>query len=195
MTQKHQLQLVYSFGTAASAVNSKNNEAKIAELHPAIHTLVGRHQLLLAPVCTHSRYASLKPLCDPTHDLDLIASAAVPNCNWVVQIGPMLVVLETKVEACRESLELLCANESDGWSSTLSFGDDAFRFLFYRRPEQRLRFLGNRFPGLKVHTRESGLLQIPPSWFVSGALLQWVDQESAILATPKWLLEDGEEAA
>ena len=195
MKLKHHLKLVYNRDVLSSVARSDGNGAKVAELHPVVQSLVTRHQMLLAPVCTHSRYATLKPLCEPTNDFELVTSAAVPNCNWIVQIGPLLVVVELNLETGRESLALLSANEPEGWSGTLSFGDDVSRFLFFRRPEQRLRFLGNRFPGLKVHSRESGLLQIPPSWFVSGAPLQWVDQESAILTAPKWLLEDEEEAA
>lgn len=74
------------------------------------------------------------------------------------------------------------AASQKGWSDTLAFGDEATRFFFFIRPAQRLRFLGSRFPGVKVHSRESGLLQIPPSWFVSGAPLKWIDPDTAILA-------------
>lgn len=195
MKHKHQIRLVYSNRAASSAARSNKVDTAVAELHPAIQTLIGRHQLLLAPIGTHSRYATLKPLCEPTYDLDLLASAALPNCNWVVQIGPSLIVVETNLEIGRESMALLSADEPEGWNCTLGFGDDTSRFLFFRRPEQRIRFFGSRFPGLRVHSRESGLLQIPPSWFVAGASLRWVDQESSILGAPKWVVEHEEEAA
>lgn len=195
MKLKSNLMLVYSRVAATSMAIPNEAGAQIAELHPAIQSLVTRHHLLLAPVSTHSRYASLKPACQPTNDVALIASAASTDCNWVVQIGPLLIVVEINLEVGRESLVHLSANEPEGWSSTLSFGDHTSRFFFYRRPERRLRFLGSRFPGLKLHSRESGLLQIPPSWFVSGAPLRWIDPDTAILGAPKWLLEDEEDAA
>jgi hypothetical protein len=136
MKEKYQLRLVHSRGAAKSAAGSNNNGTKVSELHPAIQSLVTRHQLLLAPICTHSRYATLKPLCEPTHDFDLLASVALPKCNWVVQIGSSLIVFETNLEIGRESLALISANEPEGWSGTLSFGDDVSCFLFFRRPEQ-----------------------------------------------------------
>jgi hypothetical protein len=192
MKSKSNLTLVYS---RQASVPSSTTSKIVGGLHPAIQHLITRHQLCLAPVCTHSRYASLKPLCEATTDFDVIESAAVPNCNWVVQIGPSLIVVEINLEIGRESLALLTADEPEGWSSTLQFGDDISRFLFFRRPDQRLRFIGNRFSGLRLHNKNSGLLQIPPSWFVAGGPLKWVDPDTAILAAPQWLLEDQQDAA
>lgn len=191
MKKKSHLTLVFSRQAAMPAPASKNVDG----LHPAIQDLLTRHQLLLAPVCSHSRYASLKPICHPTTDLDVIALAAVPNCNWVAQIGPTLIVVEIDLAVGRESLSILSADEPDGWSDTLQFGDDTSRFLFFRRPEGLLRFFGNRFAGVRVHSRESGLLQIPPSWFVSGSPLKWVNPDTMILEAPSWLLEDQQDAA
>jgi len=192
MRNKSNLTLVYS--RPASLLPSKADKI-IDGLHPAIEHLIARHQLLLAPVCTHSRYASLKPLCEATTDLDVIAAAALPNCNWVVQIGPSLIAVEFNLKLGRESVALLTADEPEGWSSTLQFGDDTSQFLFFRRPEGRIRFFGSRFAGLRVHSRESGLLQIPPSWFVSGSPLKWENPETAIKAAPGWLLEGQTDAA
>ena len=192
MTSKSHLTLVYSRESSASSPRTSD----IGNcLPPAIHYLIGRHKLLLAPVCTHSRFASLKPLCEPTTELEVIASAAVPNCNWVVQIGRRLVAVEINLEIGRESLALLAADEAEGWSATLQFRDNTSQFLFFRRPEGHLRFFGNRIAGLRVHSLESSLIQIPPSWFVSGTPLKWVDPETSILAAPSWLLEHQLDAA
>ena len=130
MKQNRRLTLVYSRRAATSMASPNEVGIKAPEFHPVIKSLIARHQMLLAPVCTHSRYATLKPLCAPTHDLDLIASAASPNCNWVVQIGPSLINVEVNLEAGRESLAVISANEPEGWSDTLAFGDEATRFLF-----------------------------------------------------------------
>lgn len=195
MKQRSHLRLVYSRGAATSTANSTNVGTNIARLHPAIQDLISRHQLLLAPVCTHSRYATLKPLCDPTYDFYELAAVAPENCNWVVQIGLSLVVVEINIETGRDALAFISAQEPEGWSDTLQFGDAMTRFLLFRRPEQRLRFFGNRLRGIKVHAKESGLIQVPPSWFVSGTPLKWVNPNTKILAAPSWLQEDQKDAA
>ncbi len=192
MKDKSNLTLVHS---RPPSMPPSTTDKIVYGLHPAIEHLITRHQLLLAPVCTHSRYASLKPLCGATTDLEVIASAALPNCNWVVQIGPGVIVVEINLKVGQESVALLTADEPEGWSDTLQFGDDTSHFLFFRRPKGSIRFFGNRFAGLKVHSRESGLLQIPPSWFVSGSPLKWVNPEAAIITAPGWLLEDEMDAA
>lgn len=195
MKQKHSLRLIYSRDAANTTASYLNTTTAIGGLHPAIQDLITRHQLLLAPVCTHSRYATLKPLCHPTNDLDVLASVASENCNWVVRMGSSLIVTEINLEIGRELLACLSANESKGWSDTLQFGDKTSRFLFFLRPEQRLRFFGNRVRGIKVHAGDSALLQIPPSWFVSEAPLKWVDPHARILDAPTWMLEDELDAA
>ena len=149
--------------------------------------------LKLAPVQGLSRFASVARtrLGYPTADLVQlqILSAEFPMCNWAM-LTDSVTVLEYNPALGRHSLCELCGGDWDGWRDTLQFRSGATRFLLFRYNGQRLRVLGPRAAGLRVHCGD--MLLVPPSRFLSSAL-RWSNPSAAIAAIPEWLLEADED--
>jgi hypothetical protein len=159
------------------------------DLDPSL-ILAAERGFVIAPALTHSRFASARSyVCAPMDGIDSIAqaSARYPRCNWTLHVGASgLVVLEVDTHIGYEPLAILCRRSFGRWTQTLQFRDETSRFFLFRSIGSRVRFLGQRFRGLKVHTGNTFVF-IPPSWFVSG-LLHWVNQ-APILDVPDWLTE------
>jgi hypothetical protein len=111
-----------------------------------------------------------------------------PDCNWAVETGNGLLIFEVNSEAGSPVLRHLCQNEWD-WRETLRFRSGATDFFAFHHSGRRVRFLGNRFPGLTSHWNGSPVL-LPPSWFVFGPPVAYVsDCEAPVLDAPAWLLD------
>jgi hypothetical protein len=163
--------------------------SRTADLHRDLLFAI-EHGWLLEPVLSHSRFAFAKNsvIGPPAGDLDQIDlwSRQYPNCNWQVETGrsSRLLIFSVHSETGRPSLPHLCGGEWD-WCQTLQFGDNVTRFFAFRYLGQRTRFLGSSFEGIRIFTRESVL--IPPSWFVSGPPLIWINHKK-LLGVPRFLL-------
>jgi hypothetical protein len=167
-----------------------------ADLDPSL-VRAAELELVIAPVLAHSKYSSARAYVgSPTSNLDLIAQAAAQHreCNWTLHIGASeIVVLEIDTRIGYAPLSVLCRNSFGRWTKTLQFRDDISRFLLFRRTGQRVRFLGQRFRGLKIHTGNAFIF-IPPSWFVSGRLgssrrLVYIDPNAPLMDAPDWMWE------
>jgi hypothetical protein len=182
-------------GNAASLVpapftSSTTNSFDPADLDPSLILAVERG-FVVAPILTHSRFASARSYVGaPVGDIEEIVQAAIryPRCNWTLDIcASDLTVLEIDTRISYQSLAMLCRNSFGRWTKTLQFRDETSRFFLFRSSAgTRVRFLGQRVCGVKIHSGHSFIL-IPPSWFVSGRL-SWINS-GAILDCPDWLLE------
>jgi hypothetical protein len=146
----------------------------------------------IAPVLSHSIAASVRRTmaCVPTSDPSRLVPIARkhPDCNWAVQTGNGLLILEVNTELGLPSLRNLCRNTWE-WRETLRFRSGAVQFFAFHYVGRRVRFLGTRFPGLKSHWNGSAVL-LPPSWFVFGPPVSYVSEiEATVLDAPSWLLE------
>lgn len=150
----------------------------------------------LAPVFAHSHSASIKrsmagfPTTDPVSLVSL--AREYPKCNWAVETGNGLLILEVNtLEANNESfrsLRQLCQGAWQ-WRRTLEFRCGPTHFFAFHHAAHRVRFLGNQFPGLKLHWHGSPVL-LPPSWFVYGPPVVYAsDPEIALLDAPLWLID------
>jgi len=154
-------------------------------------------ELVIAPVLAHSKYSSARACVGtPTSDLGLITQAAAQHreCNWTLHVDASgIVVLEIDTRIGYAPLSVLCRNSFGRWTRTLQFRDDTSRFLLFRGAGRRLRFLGQRYRGLKIHAGNAFLF-IPPSWFVSDRLgssrrLVYIDPNAPLVDAPDWLWE------
>ncbi|MGA7159233.1 MAG: bifunctional DNA primase/polymerase [Acidobacteriaceae bacterium] len=153
--------------------------------------------LRLAPIRSLSRFPSgREQIGSPTVDLVQLRSFAIesPMCNWAMSTDDVI-VLEYNSELGRHALCELCDGDWDGWRDTLQFrsgGSGTKRSLLFRRTEQKLRNLGARSPGLRLHSRD--MILVPPSRFLTGPPLAWLDISAAIKEVPWWLVNpDGRE--
>ena len=153
--------------------------------------------LSIAPTLAHSKYASARACVGcPSSDLDLIAQAAAQHreCNWTVHVGASgIVVLEIDTRIGYAPLSVLCRNSFGRWTKTLQFRDDVSRFLLFRGAGRRVRFLGQRYRGLKIHSGNAFIF-LPPSWFVSDRLgssrrLVYIDPHAPLVDAPDWMWE------
>jgi hypothetical protein len=153
---------------------------------------------LIEPALSHSRFASAKgsAVGPPSCDLEQVAlwSREHPRCSWYVETGrtSRLLVLSVDRELGGPSLRDLCEDDWD-WCQTLQFQDDFTRFFAFIYRGQRLRFLGKRLDGIRALARELAL--IPPSWFVGGSALLYVNPHARMLEVPYWLLHPGDDPA
>ena len=173
---------------ASSASINNYSSSELNDLDPSL-ILAAERGLVIAPVLTHSKFASARSYARaPLDGIESIAeaSARYPRCNWTLHVGASLAVLEVDTRIGYESLALLCRRNFGRWTKTLQFRDDTSRFFLFRSLGTRVRFLGQRFRGVSLHTGNTFLF-IPPSWFVSGHV-SWVNQ-ALILDVPPWLLE------
>ncbi len=161
------------------------------ELPPLVVLILNRGWAI-APVLAHSLSASVKksmvglPTSDPASLLSIAREH--PDCNWAAETGNGILVFEVNSEAGLPALRHLCQNEWD-WRETLHFRRGALQFFAFHHSGRRVRFLGNRFPGLKSHWNGSVVL-LPPSWFVFGPPVAYAsDSNAAILDAPAWLLD------
>ena len=154
-------------------------------------------EFVLSPVLAHSKYSSARAYVGtPTSDLNLIAEAAAqhPECNWTLNVGASgIVVLEIDTRIGYAPLSVLCRNSFGRWTRTLQFRDDTSRFLLFRGAGRRVRFLGQRYRGLKIHAGNAFIF-IPPSWFVSDRLgssrrLVYIDPHAPLMDAPDWMWE------
>jgi len=153
--------------------------------------------LVIAPVLAHSKYASARAYVGaPTSDLNLIGQATVQHheCNWTLHVGASgIVVLEIDTRIGYAPLSALCRNSFGRWTKTLQFRDDTSRFLLFHGAGRRVRFLGQRYRGLKIHAGNAFIF-IPPSWFVSDRLgssrrLVYIDPNAQLVDGPEWMWE------
>jgi len=153
--------------------------------------------LAIAPSLAHSKYASARAYVGyPSSDLDLIAQAAAQHreCNWTLCVGASgVVVLEIDTRIGYAPLSVLCRNSFGRWTKTLQFRDDVSRFLLFREAGRRVRFLGQRYRGLKIHSGNAFIF-LPPSWFVSDRLgssrrLVYIDPHAPLVDAPDWMCE------
>jgi hypothetical protein len=146
----------------------------------------------VAPVLAHSISASIKGsmITAPTNDVSLLASSARERCNWAVATGRGFLILEVDLERAQHSLRSLCSDEW-GWRKTLSFRCRTSRFFAFSHSDRQVRFLGSRFPGLRLHWEGSFVL-VPPSWFVYGPPLSFDDLNASVSPSPRWLSTKGD---
>ena len=153
--------------------------------------------LAIAPALAHSKHASARAHVGcPSSDLDLIAQAAAQHreCNWTLHVGASgIVVLEIDTRIGYAPLSVLCRNSFGRWTKTLQFRDDVSRFLLFREAGRRVRFLGQRYRGLKIHSGNAFIF-LPPSWFVSDRLgasrrLVYIDPYAPLVDAPDWMWE------
>jgi hypothetical protein len=151
--------------------------------------------LKLAPIPSHSRFVSPARVRagNPTSDPDQLSQFAseFPNCNWALETSNVA-VLEYNPAIGRQSLRDLCGGDWDGWCHTLQFRAGEMRFLLFRHHGERLRVLGSRSLGLRVHAGQNNMILVPPSRFLTGPRLVWTDPSAAIESIPAWLLEAGD---
>ena len=182
-----------------SAVLSASSPAGSSEPADIDLSLVRAAQLgfAIAPALAHSKYASARAYVGtPTSDLDLIAQAAAQHreCNWTLHVGASgIVVLEIDTRIGYAPLSVLCRNSFGRWTQTLQFRDDTSRFLLFRGAGRRVRFLGQRYRGLRVHAGNAFIF-IPPSWFVSDRLgssrrLVFIEPNAPLMDAPEWIFE------
>jgi hypothetical protein len=149
--------------------------------------------LKLAPVRGQSRFASAPSsrLVYPTADkTQLLALAAEYSpCNWSM-MPDGVVVFEYNSVLGRHSLWELCDDDWDGWRDTLQFHSGITHFLLFRHRGQKLRVLGPRQAGLRLHSGVRERVPVPPSRFLTGPQFVWSNQ-SAIEELP-WFLVDEE---
>ena len=175
-------------GSAASATKTSTlTLPSLSALPPSILRLC-KLGLRLAPILAHSTSASIKGSMTavPTSDEASLALSARDRCNWAAATGHGLAILEVNVEEGQRSLRYLCGDEWE-WCETLEFRRGASRFFAFHHPSRRIRFLGSRFPGLKLHWEGSAVL-IPPSWFVYGPPVTFENPDAPVLSSPRWLL-------
>ena len=180
----------------ASSASFTSRRFDQADLDPSL-VRAAELELVIAPVLAHSKYASARAYVGtPSSNLDLIAQAAAqhPECNWTLNVGASgIVVLEIDTRIGYAPLSVLCRNSFGRWTKTLQFRDDTSRFLLFRGAGRRVRFLGQRYRGLKIHAGNAFLF-IPPSWFVSERLgssrrLAYIDPNAPLVDAPGWLWE------
>lgn len=188
------IELNFSTGKTDSLVPAFSASSIISSLEPSnldpSLILAAERGFVIAPVLTHSRFASARAYVGGLLDgMESIAQAAgrYARCNWTLHIGASaLVVLEVDLRIGYQSLAMLCRHSFGRWTKTLQFRDDTSRFFLFRSTGTRVRFLGQRFSGVRTHSGNAFLF-VPPSWFVSGRLI-WVNQ-GPILDVPDWLLD------
>jgi hypothetical protein len=148
------------------------------------------HGLKLVPIQSLSRFASTarKRIGHPTADIVQLRSFAAesPRCNWAMATDEVI-ALEYNPELGRHSLCELCDGDWDGWRDTLQFRSGATHFLLFRQIEQRPRILGLRSVGLRLHSGD--MVLVPPSRFLTGPQLTWLDLSAAIVEIPWWLVD------
>ena len=116
------------------------------------------------------------------------------ECNWTLHVGASgIVVLEIDTRIGYAPLSVLCRNSFGRWTKTLQFRDDTSRFLLFRGAGRRVRFLGQRYRGLKIHSGNAFIF-LPPSWFVSDRLgssrrLVYIDPHAPLMDAPDWMWE------
>lgn len=182
--------------TSAFSATSITGPFDPADLDPSLLRAADL-ELMIAPVLAHSKYASARTYVGcPASDLDLIAKAAAQHrdCNWTLHVGASgIVVLEIDTRIGYVPLSALCRNSFGRWTKTLQFRDDTSRFLLFRGAGRRVRFLGQRYRGLKIHAGNAFIF-IPPSWFVSDRLgssrrLAYIDPDALLEDAPDWIWE------
>ena len=180
----------------ASSASFTSRRFDQADLDPSL-VRAAELELVIAPVLAHSKYASARAYVGtPSSNLDLIAQAAAqhPECNWTLNVGASgIVVLEIDTRIGYAPLSVLCRNSFGRWTKTLQFRDDTSRFLLFRGAGRRVRFLGQRYRGLKIHAGNAFLF-IPPSWFVSERLgssrrLVYINPSAPLVDAPEWMWE------
>jgi hypothetical protein len=109
-----------------------------------------------------------------------------PGCNWALATNN-IAVFEYNAAIGRHALCELCGGDWDGWRDTLQFRSGDTRFLLFRYSGQRLRILGPRFVGVRLHSAD--MVLVPPSRFFTGPRLVWVDKSATInVDLPEWML-------
>ncbi|HKF47593.1 MAG TPA: hypothetical protein VKB38_09575 [Terracidiphilus sp.] len=108
--------------------------------------------------------------------------------NWMVA-ADNFIVLEYTPALGYHALCELCDGGWDGWSETLQFtagsGLNATRFLLFRHGSQKLRALGPRSAGLRVHSF-GAMIPAPPSRLLNGSRLAW--SNAAAIQDIPWFL-------
>ena len=173
--------------SSTTSVPASESSAAALNLHRDLRFAMERGWLIEATL-SHSKFAfGTKRIALPTCDPEQVAllSQQYPRCNWTVDLkGSRLCILSVQMGAS-QPLRCLC-EDNWAWRGTSCFRDDKTLFFVFRYCGERLRHLGHRFDGIKVHIREQ--LLIPPSWFASGTSLIWINRKQE-LHVPIWLLD------
>lgn len=149
---------------------------------------------LIAPVAAHSKHASLTRSCllEPSNLPEKIVYWATnyQDANYCVVTGheSRLAILEVN-HVSQDLLCDLCNDTWEGWLETLRFSDGLSTFFMFRFEGQRVRFLPSRVKGIKIHAGTRVFL--PPSWFVFGPGLAYIDINAKLLDCPAFLLDAG----
>ena len=147
----------------------------------------------IAPVSARSKFASLSRslLATPSNDLSEIISwvAKFPDANYCVRTGyaSRLLILEI-AESGQDSLSELCDDRWEDWTGTLKFSDFSATSFLFQFPDQHLRHLSSKMEGVHIHASNK-LVFLPPSHFVSGSPLKYMEIEAKVLECPLFLLE------
>jgi hypothetical protein len=160
--------------------------------------------LKLMPIQGQSRFASAIRLrfayatSDPVQLRAFAAECQSSTCNWAMS-AEGVAVLEYSPALGHHSLCELCDGDEAGWSDTLQFrsgvGRNATRFLLFRLHQvQKLRILGSRCVGVRLHSGTGNFVPVPPSRFLAGPQLIWENPSAAIEEVP-WFLLDREGSA
>lgn len=178
-----------SVGTPALA---RKGDLDLSELSRELSRAV-RERWEIAPVSARSKFASLSRslLATPSNDPSEIIgwAAKFPEANYCVRTGTAsrLLVLEVE-ESGQDSLSELCDDRWDDWTGTLKFNDGSATWLLYQYPDQHLRHLCSKTEGIHIHASDK-LVFLPPSHFVSGPPLKYMEMEAKVLECPLFLLE------
>jgi hypothetical protein len=147
----------------------------------------------IVPVLAQSKYFSSKALAGhPTRDSVQVREwwrqYFENGVNWATELGARadLLVLEFDYEVGHRILPHLCGGDLS-WRKTLQFTDAHARFACFHYTAQRLRSLGEKYQGVRVHTRN--FILIPPSTYSTGEEVSYLNPGSKVLEAPDWLLE------
>lgn len=132
-----------------------------------------------------------RPVIFPTTDANELEAAfrEYPDCCWAVELSS-IAILEYLPSAGKGSLSYLCNHDWDYWPETLQYQWGPSLYLLFRRDGEEPLQLGERFPGLRLHTR--GLMPIPPSVFGVDTKLRFVNKEASIQGLPQWLRSEAQ---
>jgi hypothetical protein len=111
------------------------------------------------------------------------------DANWLLHTGEAsgVVALEIELRLAMHSLAWL-AGADCSWQRSLQFTNRGRWFVLFAC-ESGPPSLGDRYPGLRLHTSDPIL--IPPSRTLSGVEMFFSDPHAPLLPTPAWLTGAG----
>jgi len=152
--------------------------------------------LKVAPIRGLSRFVSAPRIQLGYQTADIVQLRTFASrfliCNWSMATDGV-VVFEYNHAHASHSLSELCDCDWENWRNTLQFRCGVRRFFLFRHSGQKLRNLGPRSVGLRLHSG-SAMVQIPPSRYLAGARFEWLDTTAAIEEIPWWLVDEAGDA-